>query len=252
MIAALLVLALARAPEPAPSVDNPHFAAAVEAWEARRWPEAAEAFERAYAIEPRPEYVFARAQALRLADDCTGAIAAYRAFIDLAPPAAAIDEAQGYIVACGGDPTPAPPPPIAPRPIAPSDAGAPGPTAPLPAAVVPPPRRAWWRDPAGHAVGWTGLAIAATGAGLTIEGLARRERGTRATDEQGYRDARRGGATMLHAGIPLTCIGTAMVLAAVIRFAVLGARGPSRARQLARAWGRTEATSTGLAGARSP
>jgi hypothetical protein len=247
VIAALLVLALARGPENSPSVDNPHFAAAVEAWEARRWPDAAEAFARAYAIEPRPQYVFARAQALRLAGDCTGAIAAYRAFIDLAPPPGAIDEARGFIVACGGDPTP--PPPVAPRTIASPDGGAspddgaPRPSdPPLPAA--PPRRRSWWRDPAGHAVGWTGLAIAAAGAGLTIEGLARRERGTRATDEQGYRDARRGGATMLHAGIPLTCVGTAMVLAAVIRFAVLGARGPKRARAMARA--------LGLAGARSP
>lgn len=243
MIAALLVLALARAPEPATSVDNPHFAAAVEAWEARRWPEAAEAFARAYAIEPKPQYVFARAQALRLADDCSGAIKAYRAFIDLAPPPAAIDEARGYIVACGGDPTPTPPPPIAPRPIVSADVSAPRPTDP-PLPATPARRRPWWRDPAGHAVGWTGLAIAATGAGLTIEGLARRERGTRAADEQGYRDARRGGATMLHAGIPLTCIGAAMVLAAVIRFAVLGARGPKRARELARAWGRAGAMST--------
>ncbi len=241
MIAALLVLALARGPETSPSGDNPHFAAAVEAWEARRWPDAAEAFARAYAIEPRPQYVFARAQALRLAGDCTGAIAAYRAFIDLAPPPGAIDEARGFIVACGGDPMP--PPPVAPRPIASPDDGAPRASdAPLPS--TPPRRRSWWRDPAGHAVGWTGLAIAAAGAGLTIEGLARRERGTRAADEQGYRDARRGGATILHAGIPLTCIGTAMVLAAVIRFAVLGARGPKRTRGFARAWG--------LAGARSP
>ena len=233
MITLALCLALARAPAAAPEAegDNPHFTEAVAAWKDRRWPEAAEAFARAYALDPRPQYVFARAQALRFAGDCDQAIAGYREFIALAPPQAAIDEARGHITTCGGDPDAAA--------SAATKASEPSPPAPrvepTPVRVDPPPEpppRRWWRDPTGHVLGWTGLAAAAVGGGFLGEGLARRARGQRADDEQSYRDARRGGATLLHAGIPLVSIGGALVLASVIRFAVVGARAKrQRARK---------------------
>jgi tetratricopeptide (TPR) repeat protein len=225
VITLALFLVLARAPAPQGADDNPHFARAVAAWKDRRWPDAADAFARAYELDPRPQYVFARAQALRFAGECELAIVHYREFIALAPPQAAIDEARGHIATCGGQPdegaTTSEPTPPAPR-------VEPTPTVVAPV-VEPPPRRLWWRDPAGHALGWSGLAIAAVGAGLLGEGLARRERGERANDEQSYRDARQGGKTLLYAGIPLASIGGALVLASVIRFAVIGgARGKRR------------------------
>ena len=227
MITLALCLALARAPAPDGSADNPHFAEAVAAWKERRWPEAADAFARAYELDPRPQYVFARAQALRFAGQCEQAILHYREFIALAPPQAAIDEARGHIATCGGDDddattgatTPSPPPPRV----------EPTPAIVDPPVEAPPPRR-WWRDPAGHALGWTGLAIAGVGGGLLGEGLARRQRGARADDEDGYRDARRGGPALLHAGIPLLSIGGALVLASVIRFAVVGSSRTKRDR----------------------
>jgi tetratricopeptide (TPR) repeat protein len=224
VIGLALWLLLARAPDEAAPTDNPHFATAVEAWRERRWPEAADAFERAYEIDPKPEYVFARAQAFRFAGDCEQAVATYRRFIALAPPRAAIDEAREHIATCGGDPEPAPATsPPAPR-VEP-DAAPP---------VDPPierraPRR-WWRDPVGHVLGWTGLAAAGVGTGFVVEASLRRQRADRADDEQGYRDARRGGATLMQAGIPLLSVGGALVIAAVIRFAVVGAKASKQRR----------------------
>lgn len=227
----LFVFCLAVEP-PSPSSDpNPHFRAAVDAWKEERWDDAAAAFTRAYALDPRPEYVFARAQALRFFGDCPRAIAVYREFIALDPPQGAIDEAREHITTCGGDPPhePAAPPEPSPDPatrpvtVAPGPVGhAPDVQAPRREAVRPP--SPWWRDGAGHALGWTGLAAAGVGAGFIVEGLARRERGERAPDEQSYRDARRGGASLLHAGIPLASVGAALVLGAVIRFALQARR----------------------------
>jgi tetratricopeptide (TPR) repeat protein len=224
VITVALCLALVCAPEPAGSDDNPHFATAVAAWKDKRWPEAADAFARAYELDPRPEYVFARAQALRFAGECEPAIAAYREFIDLAPPQAAIDEARGHIATCGGVPEPAPAPAPEPPPrIEPTPVVEPPPPSPEP------PKR-WWRDAAGHALTWTGVAIAATGGGLLGEAFARRRRGEQAGTEESYRDARRGGATLWNVGIPLLAAGGALVLGGIIRFVVVAHPPEKRAR----------------------
>ena len=79
----------------------------------------------------------------------------------------------------------------------------------------------WWRDPSGHVLGWTGLLAMGVGTGFIVEGLARRDRGDRALDEESYRDARRGGASLLHAGIPLVSAGAALLVGSVIRFALV-------------------------------
>jgi tetratricopeptide (TPR) repeat protein len=239
----LVLFALALSSEPEPPRDNPHFDSAVAAWKDERWADAAAAFARAYEIDPRPEYVFARAQALRFSGDCARAIDGYRDFIALDPPRGAIDEAREHIATCGGDPEASPPaepsPDRAAEPVASAPQPAPGPeVTPSRERQAPNAARRWWRDPTGHVLGWTGLAAAAVGTGFLVEGLARRERGERATDEQSYRDARRGGASLLHAGIPLVAVGGALVLGAVIRFAVIARAEHRGARRHARSSGR--------------
>lgn len=223
MITLALCLALVRAPEPEGADDNPHFATAKAAWKEKRWDAAADAFEQAYVLDPRPEYVFAKAQARRFAGDCERAIADYREFIELAPPPAAIEEARGHIASCGGEAEPAPTPAPAPR-VEPT---------PPPAVDPPPPApqpRPWFRDPAGHALLWSGVAIAATGGGLLGEGLARRQRAEVADSEEEYRDARRGGETLYLVGIPLLSVGGALVIASIVRFAVVARKQPQRER----------------------
>ncbi len=230
MNAWLLASTLLAAP-PEGAQDNPHFAAAVQAWNEERWEDAAKAMARAYALDPRPEYVFAQAQALRFSGDCDAAVPRYRAFIALDPPADAVTEARGHIDACGGESTASPPPEPSPPP-----ASDPTPVTSPPAIddETRPVARPWWRDPAGHVLGWSGVAFVGVGAGLWGEGMARRRRGEAASDEQAYRDARRGGATMVSVGIPLVSVGGALVLAAITRFAVVGRRGGGRHEAAAR------------------
>lgn len=203
--------------------DNPHFATAVQAWKQQRWPEAAEAFARAYDLDPRPEYVFARAQSLRFAQQCAEAIEAYRGFIALDPPRGAVDEARDHIEACGGDPDGASEP--VPAPVSPPSPSV-DPSTPATAVESRPEdlARPWWRDRGGHALGWSGVALTGVGAGLIAEALVRRGRGERAGDEQAYRDARRDGPALLYAGIPVAAVGGALVLAAAVRFAMVHRR----------------------------
>jgi len=225
-----LFLAMAGAPNAHVADPNPHFDTAVAAWKERRWIDAADAFARAYELDPRSEYVFARAQALRFAGDCPAAVNVYRKFIVLDPPQAAIDEAREHITTCNGE---------AASPQTSTVTHPPVPRVETPAAVVVTRERSapnkWWRDPTGHVLGWTGLVATVVGTGFVAEGFARREGGERADDEQSYRDARRGGATLLHAGIPLLSIGGVLVLAAVVRFAVVSVRNKRhRTRRTAR------------------
>jgi len=58
------------------------------------------AFDAGYAIDPHPDFLYAKAQAQRLGGDCRGAIATYSAFIETTPPAKEADLARGNIARC--------------------------------------------------------------------------------------------------------------------------------------------------------
>src|SRR5688572_19809072 len=67
---------------------QPHFERATAAYEARDYDGALVALRAAYAIDPRPDLVYAQAQAQRMAGRCADAIETYRAFLALQPPTA--------------------------------------------------------------------------------------------------------------------------------------------------------------------
>ena len=136
---------------------------------------AAEAFRRAWTLDPQPAVLFALAQAERKAGRCDLADADYRRFIALGPPAAQRRAAQNSIGRC----TPAPPiapPPIAPPPIAPPIAppvvDPPGPT--VVTAPARPTSRRWVALPAAFA----GITLASAVAGAALYGVAHAEYGT--------------------------------------------------------------------------
>ncbi len=223
MHAALLAVVLAG--DPVPLEDNPHYLRAVAAWDGQRWDEAAAAFGEAYAFDPRPEFVFARARAMRLSGDCEGALPVFEQFLALDPPAEAAADARVNVDACTEELDAAAPhdepEPSAPAPVLP-DTGPPD--------LLPPPVA---RDPLGHALLWPGVAIAATGGVLVQVSLNAHERADDAADEQAYRDELRRAPAMSRTGIALCAVGGALIVSGITRFAVLQARRRRAGREVA-------------------
>lgn len=213
MRACLLVAALAA--EPGSDAE-----AGVKAFADGRYEDAARILERAYAVEPEPALLFAWAQAERYAGHCDVAVPLYREYLQQDPPADVQGLAREAIVACGEDP---------------DRAAEPEPTEPEPEPVIepvpePPPAaptraRPAARDAWGHALTWSGVAVAGVGAGLLGAAHGRRADGERADDEQAYRDALQGAPGLSRTGIVVLAGGGALVVAGVIRFSIVAARG---------------------------
>lgn len=107
-----------------------------------------------YAVEPRREFLFAEAQAQRLAGDCRSAVALYQRFLATDPPAVQISAAQVGLARCAQQ--------MASTPAA-IDKTAPPAPPPSPAE-----RQPWYRDRAGGALLAAGVVAAGVGAALLI------------------------------------------------------------------------------------
>src|SRR5580693_5254089 len=64
------------------------------------YPEAIASFQRGYEMEPRPEFLYALAQAQRMNGDCRGAVASYRAFLRTSPAERAAAPARQNLARC--------------------------------------------------------------------------------------------------------------------------------------------------------
>lgn len=204
---------------PTPDADE-----GVKAFAEGRYEDAARILERAYGADPQPELLFAWAQAERYAGHCEVAVPLYREYLHQEPPADVQALAREAIEACGEDPDRVPEPEPSVDSEAEPDEPEPEPNV-EPEPVPTSPRRLAARDPWGHALTWSGVAVAAVGAGLLGEAHRRRQAGARATDELEYRQALEGAPTLSRAGIAVLVGGGTLLAAGVIRFAVLAARG---------------------------
>jgi len=113
-------------------------------------------FEAGFAVEPRREFLFAEAQAYRLAGDCHHAVPLFDRFLATGPSAIQIDATRLALDRCAHQAPPtvvAPPVRVLPAPLPPAP---------------PPPRPAWWRDPWGAAALGTGVVALAVGAGFAV------------------------------------------------------------------------------------
>lgn len=113
MLAFAMSVALAVATAPAlPSTPTRPAAEAAEAalahYEAGRYDEARAEIERAYRIEPWPEYLFARAQIERADDDCVAARKYYNLYLEAGPPERGAKLAREGIEGCPVGPPPPP------------------------------------------------------------------------------------------------------------------------------------------------
>lgn len=251
MIALALALALFAQPPADAWREHPEFLRGSAAFEAQRWDEAARAFEAAYAAHPRPELLWAQAQALRFGGRCEDALPLYERFLATGPTTEEIEDANTNIVACRevvgvqADAVPVetvPPPQPAVEPSSPPPAPTVRP-ADVAADVQPPPRkrpRSVGRDPWGHGLLWSGVGVAGVGAGLLAAGHARRVDARDSSTELEYQQTFAGAPALGQAGIAVLVTGAALITAGVVRFAVLSARArrgnATMARLSARGW----------------
>lgn len=145
-------------------------AAGTRLYNIQQYDQAAAEYEQAYLLDPEPEYLYAIAQAQRLGGDCVKALRSYNAYLRTNP--ADDSKARANIARCEQDLKDHPPAPD-------SLTIVPGPVVLPPSAPLPPPppqapprmvSRPWTRDWIGHALVGGGVAIAATGAVLYLDG----------------------------------------------------------------------------------
>lgn len=96
--------ATARADEPAtanePSIAKEHSDEGTKLYNVQQYDKAAAEFQAAYLLDAKPEYLYASAQAQRLAGDCTKALLSYRAYLRTDPAAEKRDKTEKNIERC--------------------------------------------------------------------------------------------------------------------------------------------------------
>jgi hypothetical protein len=195
------------------------------------------AIDAGFAIDPHPDFLYARGQAQRKLGDCTGAVASFRAFLASSPPERAAEAARTNIERCEAA---AAAQPLAPRP--PPSGGELGATTTPPPAETPP----WYRDAVGGFLA-AGSAVA-LGAGVTFfliaDGHVDRTRDADVLDD--YESERSAVTRNRTIGAISLAVGGALAAGAVLRYATR----PGRSRATVRPSGELgpEGAVLGLAG----
>ena len=155
--------------EPPPAVPmlpdaKVHYDRGLELYRARDFAGSIRALEQGFALEPRREFLFAEAQAWRLAGDCARAIVLYQRFIDSGPQAVQAQAARLGIDRCAPERTSPAPRSLPPQPT-PGQSGPTPPLTPIGDGPAQDQRPRWWRDP--WVLGAGGLGVVALGVGAT-------------------------------------------------------------------------------------
>jgi tetratricopeptide (TPR) repeat protein len=119
------------------------------------------AFEAGFALEPRREFLFANAQARRLAGDCRGAVPLYQRFLEMTPPAVQASATHLGLSRCAQQMA-AERPPAAPPVV----------VAPIAPRAPPPPPPPWTHDRWGAALLGAGVVGLAVGGGFLAASFA--------------------------------------------------------------------------------
>jgi tetratricopeptide (TPR) repeat protein len=161
----IVLLPSLTAAQPADSPDAGEGASSLDRglryYDTQQYEEAAEAFRQAYMADPKPEILYALAQAYRMSGKCERAREAYQSFLRTNPDARKAEAARVNMDRC--EPKPPPQPPVtAPAPVA----AAPAPTPkPQPVERDATGSSPWYTDPIGDVLTVGGLA------GLTLAGV---------------------------------------------------------------------------------
>lgn len=203
--------------------------AGLAAYEAADYAVAIEHFERAYALHPSPQYLYAWAQAARSAGDCKAAVDLYQRFIASGATGASLQAAQQNEVRCREQlEEQARAEDVAPEPTAPPAPDEP----PIVADAPPEPARPRRRpDGLGIALVTTGGVALGTGAALLAVASARRADQDAATDYDRFDALDRQILRLDVAGGATLGVGAALAIAGVIRLTTKARRDRTTPRQ---------------------
>jgi tetratricopeptide (TPR) repeat protein len=226
---AAVVLATALLQEPT-SAEEDAVARAEAAFAKERYSEAADAFGEAYAAQPLPRYLWAQAQAERLAGDCAAAIEIYDAFLATQPAEKDATDARKARQACQSELERAAPADTeaehAATTTTPSTEGSATTPAdpPKPMPSERPPLR-WYRDPWGGALVGSGVFVGGIGIGLLVSAVRLDRDAGDASTEGAYEASREDAVLRQRVGIATVAVGSGLVVAGVVRWALVGTRG---------------------------
>jgi len=235
-IAILVGLSSAAGAETPAEKAKAHLAIAQRMFQVQQYEQAVAELQKAYVLDPKPEYLYAIAQAFRLQGDCTKAIRGYEQYLKTNPVQVEADKARANIERCKADlaakpPEPSPPPVPAPPPVV-------QPSPPPPPPPISVEHRGWTSDTMGHVLVGGGVALAVTGSLLFMTGRSTiLDINDAATyDEFAMRRERFEGAQLRQRiGVAGMALGGALLIGGLVHYAVWS--------------GRTERTVTASAGA---
>ncbi|MEM9454178.1 MAG: hypothetical protein AAGF11_08355 [Myxococcota bacterium] len=195
-------------------------------FKAGEWDAAVEALMEAYAADPNPAYLYARAQAERMRGNCRVAIPLYQRFLQHGVTEQQRADTERHIRLCEeilfneqADPEPEPAP-------APSLTKTPPPEPPPASRDTP--THPWTRDTPGLTLLATGAA--ATAVGGILWGLGAREvrRAPMASVEEAYERQVAQGRRDIGLGVAMTVVGVALAVSGTIRLGVIARRHRAR------------------------
>lgn len=212
----LLALAASAAAETPAEKARAHLAIAQRYFKVQQFDKAIEELQRAYVLDPRPEYLYAIGQAFRMAGDCAKAIRSYEQYLKTNPPEVEAEKARTNIERCKEDlaaqppPAPDPPPPLVV-------------TAAPPAPPPPPPPTPWTRDYVGHALVVGGVAVGVVGAILYTRGrstIADINAAPTYDDFASRRTGQDGAELRQRVGVTAIAAGSCLVIGGVLHYAL--------------------------------
>jgi tetratricopeptide (TPR) repeat protein len=216
------------APDDAVAAADAHLKRGVELFAAHQYEAAIAEFEAGNGLDPRPDFLFALAQAERLSGDCASAILYYREFLASQPSERQAEAARANLNRCehvlstsrasrdaGGEDKPAEP---APPPTAAPESEA-EPLAPIP---PPPDRGPWYTDVLGDALLGGGLVIGAAGGFFWLQSSSSRDDALDATAYDEYESKMDDARSQRAIAIGAFAVGGALVTGAVVRYLTRG------------------------------
>lgn len=186
------------APTTDPTTADDWLRVALSRYEAEDWKGAIDAFRRGHELDPRPQFLFAIAQAERRRGDCAAAVRAYDQFLATSPPEAQAAAARDQRDRCEEALRPPEPEPE-PQPAGPP----PPPPAPTTIIVTTPDEPSWWRDPVTAGAAGGAVVLGLLGAALLVAADATAEDAGAAPDLDTYLDLK-GRAEVRHTAALVT------------------------------------------------